>query len=57
MKIYLTKVIQTLKITAHVKKSGWGNHCHTIPCIVNICHEIIFVANQLASNLPVNWIG
>jgi len=57
MKIYLTKVIQKLKITAYVKYSGWGNHCQTIPCTVNIRHEIIFVANRLTGNLPVNGIG
>jgi len=53
---FITNVIQTLK-TAHVKKSGWGNHCHTIPCTVNIRHKMSFVANRLTGNLPVNGIG
>ena len=39
-----------IKITAHVKMSEWGNHCHTIPCTFNIRHEMIFVAKAMP-----NW--
>jgi len=37
-----------------LNRVGMGNHCHTIPCTVNIRHEIIFVANRLTCNLPAN---
>jgi len=40
-----------------LKRVGGVTIAITIPCNVNICHEMIFVPNRLTGNLPVNGIG
>jgi len=57
MVICLTNAIQTFKVSANIRTSGWGNHHHTISHTVFYIvmkFEMIFVVNRLTSIFLVN---